>query len=370
METFELRWQRPGGGRTRVVVGRGAFARLVEDGLAGSGACRAVIVSDDNVAPLYAEPLASALRAKGVEAHLLRFPAGEAHKTRETKATLEDRLFELGAGRDTVILAVGGGVTGDLAGFLAATWHRGVPLVQVPTSLVAMADAALGGKTAVNLPGGKNLVGAFHQPLAVYADLDTLDTLTDEELAGGFAEVVKTAAVGDRALFADLERGAALLIRREAGALERAVSGSLRIKAGIVRRDERERGLRAALNFGHTIGHGIEAASGFAVTHGRAVAVGLAVESRIASRVTGLPAGEAERVVSLLTALGLETRWPRAVAPGAVLEATRHDKKTRGGRVRYALPERIGRMPRAAGAAVEVPDGTVAEVLESHPRGD
>lgn len=370
METFELRLQRPGGGRTRVVVGCGALARLAEQGLAGTGGRRAVLVSDSNVASLYAEPLASALRARGIEAHLLRFPAGEAYKTRETKSALEDRLFELQAGRDTVIFAVGGGVTGDLAGFLAATWHRGVPLVQVPTTLVAMADAALGGKTGVNLPGGKNLVGAFHQPLAIYADLETLDTLPQDELAGGFAEVVKAAAVGDRALFAGLERDAPRLLRREPAALERAVSGSLRIKAAIVRRDERERGPRAALNFGHTIAHGIESASGFAVGHGRAVAVGLAVESRIAERVTGFPASDAERVESLLAALTLDTRWPRTLAPEAVVEATRHDKKTRGGRVRYALPERIGRMPRAAGTTVEVPDGVVAEVLETHPRGD
>ncbi len=366
MEAFELRL--PGVGRrtSRVVVGPGATARLIEEGLPGLEARILVVVSDSTVAPLHGEPLCHRLRALGHQAHLLVFPAGEVHKTRETKAALEDRLLELGAGRDTVILAVGGGVTGDLAGFLAATWHRGVPVVQVPTTLLAMADSALGGKTAVNLRGGKNLVGAFHPPAGIYADLETLSTLPDAELLEGFSEIVKSAAVADATLFADLERGTGDLRRRDLAALERAVAGSLRIKARVVSRDERERGIRAALNFGHTIGHALEAATGFGGSHGRAVAVGLAVEGRIATRVTGLPAGHAQRIETLLRTLGLPTEWPRGLDPSVVLEATRRDKKSRGGRVRYALPERIGRMPKVPGTTVEVPDHVAREIVEAH----
>jgi 3-dehydroquinate synthase len=367
MFSFELRFARSAAA-TRVVVGCGALRRLVEEGVPATGARKVVVVSDSNVAPLYGEPLSKSLGSRGFEAHLLSFLAGEKSKTRETKAALEDRLFQIGADRNTLILAVGGGVTGDLAGFLAATWHRGVPLVQVPTSLLAMADAALGGKTGVNLPGGKNLVGAFYQPGAVYADPDTLGTLPEERLADGFAEIVKAATIGDRSLFTLLERQADCLLRRDLSALERAVAGSLRIKARIVRRDEREAGSRAALNFGHTIGHALEAVCGFELAHGRAVAIGMALEARIASRVTGLPERHVERIRSLLERLGLSTDWPRGVSAEAVLERTFRDKKVRDGRVRYALPARIGRMPRTAAATVEVSERIVREVLETHPR--
>ena len=243
-------------------MGDGALPALADHLAAERPGALAVVVSDSQVAPLHGVPLAEAIRARGGRAEVLTFPAGEAHKTRETKASLEDGLLRLQAGRDTAIVAVGGGVTGDLAGFLAATWHRGVPVYQVPTSLLAMVDAAIGGKTGVDLPGGKNLVGAFHQPAALAVDPRVLETLPDAELRAGCAEVVKLAAVADAALFARLEREAEALLARDRALLEAVVSRCIAVKARIVARDEREAGVRASLNFGHTVGHALERLSG------------------------------------------------------------------------------------------------------------
>jgi 3-dehydroquinate synthase len=320
-----------------------------------------VLISDSNVAPLYGAPLLGELTRGGVEAHLETFPAGEVHKTRETKAALEDRLVRLGIGRDAAIVAVGGGVTGDLAGFTAATWHRGTPLVHAPTTVLAMCDAALGGKTAVDLPGGKNLVGAFHQPRAIYADVATLATVPEVHFRGGFAEVVKVAVIADPDLFRWLEGSAPELVRRDPEALEHAIARSLRIKARVVERDEREAGRRVILNFGHTVAHAVEAASGYSVSHGDAVAIGMMVEGTLAVAATGLPAAHLERLRHVLTSLGLPVRWPGGVRIEDVLAAVRHDKKARAGRARYALPTRIGRVPPGRGVVREIDESRLVE---------
>ena len=327
-----------------VRVGRGALDRLRDDLLAHPPGRPVVVVSDTNVAPLYGAPLRRYLEDGGLDAHLCTFPAGEANKTRETKAELEDRLLEMTVGRDAALVAIGGGVTGDLAGFVAATWHRGVPIVQVPTTLLAMVDAALGGKTAVDVPGGKNLVGAFHQPHGVWADVSTLATLPEDELRAGFAEVVKSAVIADSKLFRWLEESAGALLGRDEQALEHGVERCLRIKARVVSRDEREAGRRAVLNFGHTVGHAIEAASGYRVRHGHAIAVGMAAEARLAVSETGFPTASVRRLEHLLEAFGLPVTWPAEAGLDEAVAATRRDKKARAGRVRYSLPRRIGRM--------------------------
>jgi len=320
-----------------------------------------VVISDSNVAPLYAAPLLRRLVRGGVEAHLETFPAGEAHKTRETKADLEDRLFRLGIGRDAAIVAVGGGVTGDLAGFTAATWHRGIPVVQAPTTVLAMCDAALGGKTGVDLPGGKNLVGAFHAPRAIYADVATLATLPDADFRGGFAEVVKSAVIADVELFRWLEDSAPALVRRDPTAVQDAIARSLRIKARVVARDEREAGRRVVLNFGHTVAHAIEAASGYGISHGDAVAIGMMVEGHLAIAATGFPAVGVERLRRVLQSFGLPVGWPGDLGLEDVVAAARHDKKSRAGRNRYALPARIGTMPRGPDVTREVDESSLAE---------
>jgi len=360
---FELTFP-PGPRRTcKVRVGPGVLDELVLELPALSGVRLWVLVSDSNVAPLHGNPLAARLRARGLRVEQLDFPAGEASKVRETKALLEDRLLALGAGRDTALLAVGGGVTGDLAGYTAATWQRGVPVVQVPTSLLAMADAAIGGKTAVNLPGAKNLVGAFHQPWGVYADVDVLGTLPDDDYRDGFAEIVKSAVIADLAFFRWLEGTVQPLLRRDAAALSHAIAECVRIKGRVVRRDERESGRRAVLNFGHTVAHAIEAGSQWSVRHGTAVAQGMCVEARLAREELGFPETHRRRLVALLEAFGLPVCLPRDARVGALIAATRRDKKTRAGRVRYALPRRIGRMLPGDEVTLELDDTAVAKAL-------
>lgn len=336
--------------------------QLVEDLATSPPGNRLFLVSDDRVAPLYGEPLRARLSGRGLDVELLTFPEGEASKSRQEKARLEDRLLSLGAARDSALVAVGGGVAGDLAGFVAATWHRGVPVVQVPTSLLSMADAALGGKTAINVGAGKNFVGAFHQPLGVYADVSVLSTLAEERFVEGFAEVVKTAVVGDAKLFRWLEDNVEPLLARDPDALEHAIGRCMQIKGRVVARDEREAGRRAILNFGHTIAHALEVRSGYSMHHGHAVAVGMCVEARIARRMTGLSAAHAARLERLIGRFGLPMRPSFDVTPGDLLEATRHDKKARQGQVHYAMPREAGRMLPGDGVTLAVDDETVEEI--------
>jgi 3-dehydroquinate synthase len=363
LQAFDLSFHSPRRRATRVRVGEGVIDRLVDDLASDPPGRRLVVISDDNVAPLHAEPLLERLRRRGLAADLLTFPPGESRKSRRTKRRLEDAMLELGAGRDTAVIAVGGGVTGDLAGFVAATWHRGVPVVQVPTSLLSMADAALGGKTAVNLPGGKNLVGSVHQPWGVYADIGVLETLPEREYRDGFAEIVKSATIADRALFRRLESAVEPLRKRAADSLTRVIEDCMRIKGRIVTRDEHETGRRAVLNFGHTMGHALEAVSRYRLRHGRAVAIGMDLESRLAVRLTGFPAAHAARVRALLEQFRLPTRLPARVTADELIRATRRDKKNRAGEVHYALPRQIGRMLPAPGFTVAVEDRTVRAAL-------
>jgi 3-dehydroquinate synthase len=336
---------------------------LVADLAADPPARRLVVLTDDVVAPLYADRFVRRVRRRGLSACLIVFPHGESHKNRRTKGWLEDRMLELNVGRDAAVVALGGGVTGDLAGFVAATWHRGIPVVQVPTSLLAMADAALGGKTAVDLPGGKNLVGAFHQPWGLYADTRVLETLDERTYRDGFAEVVKAGAIGDLRFFRWLESHAEALLERDPVRLEQAIGACLRIKGGVVVRDETEHGLRALLNFGHTIGHALEAVSRYRTTHGRAVSIGMIVESVLAVRRVGFPEPHAERLRALIETFGLPVRYRGRMAPEAIVRATRRDKKVRDGRVRYALPRRLGSALPGSDVTIEIDDAEVRSAL-------
>lgn len=343
-------------------VGPRALDELVRDWVRDPPGDRAALVADDRVAPLYAAPLRDRLRRKGVDAELLTFRAGERSKTHRVKQALERELARAGFDRHAVVVAVGGGVTGDLAGYLAATWHRGVAFVQVPTSLLAMVDAAIGGKTAVNLPEGKNLVGAFHHPRAVYADVRTLGTLPASEVRQGMAEVVKAAAIADAGSFRRLERDG--LPRDDRGWTE-LVARAIAVKTRVVRSDPAEAGRRAILNFGHTVGHALERLSHYRVRHGAAVAMGMVAEARLAEKVTGFPAAHVDRLGCLLEALELPTRIPARYTTDAIVDLMRHDKKRRGARVRYALPERIGRAPRGDAVTFEAKPQAVTRALEA-----
>lgn len=365
MEAFDLSFRLAPRRTCRVCVGTGALEALVSDLARERPGRLYVIVTDERVGPLYADRLAKRFFARGLRVESLTLPVGESHKTRETKSWVEDRLFDLGAGRDSVVVALGGGVVGDVAGFAAATWHRGVPVVQVPTTLLAMVDAAVGGKTAVNLPGGKNLVGSFHQPWGVYADTGVLDTLPEREYLDGFAEVVKSAVIADAPFFGWLERSAGRLRDREPDALDHVVLRCVRIKARVVRRDEREAGRRAVLNFGHTVAHALEAATAYTIRHAQAVSIGLCVESRLALRETGFPARHLARVERLLAALGLPVRCASSPSAEAIVEAARRDKKNRDGQIHCALPLQLGRMPPGGDVTVAVDELRLAEAIRA-----
>ena len=319
------------------------------------------IVSDRTVAALYAAPVAasvtSALPGASLSTHIVA--PGEDSKTRETWSALTDALLAAGAGRDTTVVALGGGVVGDLAGFVAATYMRGVPVVQLPTTLLAMVDSSVGGKTGVDTPAGKNLVGAFHPPAVVIADVATLETLPERELRAGIAEMIKHAVIADAR---QLDRVAALLDRRSD--LAGAIVDSVAIKARVVREDAREQGLRKILNFGHTLGHAIEAASRYSLLHGEAIAIGMVLESRLAERIGIAERGTARAVEDAVRAARLPALLPTGISPEAVLAGTRSDKKARAGRVEYALPSRVGAMAgEGSGWSVAVADAEAHAIL-------
>jgi 3-dehydroquinate synthase len=326
-------------------------------------AARAVLVTNDTVGPLYAAGLAEGLGAAGVTVlATISLPDGEAHKTLATLETVYERLLALKADRQTAVVALGGGVVGDLAGFAAATYQRGVPFVQVPTTLLAQVDAAVGGKTAVNHPRGKNMIGAFYQPRAVVADTDTLATLPDRELRAGAAEVVKYGLIRDPEFFAYLERHAEALVGREPEVLAEGIYRSCRNKAEVVAADEREGGQRALLNLGHTFAHAIETGTGYTEwLHGEAVAVGMVMAAEASWRLGLLPGEDLTRVRTLLDRMGLPLTAPADLATERYLDLMGVDKKAEGGRVRYVLLEAVG----AAFVTAEVPEDVITAAIDA-----
>ncbi|MCA9668930.1 MAG: 3-dehydroquinate synthase [Myxococcales bacterium] len=309
---------------------------------------QAAVIGDSNTVR-FAEPLVERLQRRCAEVVTLSFEAGEASKVRATKRYLEDQLLARAFERSCCLVAVGGGVTTDLVGFVAATLLRGVAHINVATSLLAQIDAAIGGKCGVNTPHGKNLIGAFHSPVAVLLDLAALDSLPAAELSNGWAEGVKHAVLGDKELFDEIEQA---VIERPDGALPLEptlgqLSRMVAIKADIVARDEHERGRRQVLNFGHTVAHALETASGHRVAHGQAVAIGMLVEAELARATYGFPEEEIARLRRVLARLGLPTTSPLSFS--ALRPHLRHDKKNRGGRVQCALPLRIGTIDQQAG---------------------
>lgn len=353
-----------------IFIGAGLLAGLAAP-LAPLGLPRRVaLVSDETVYGHYGPALRDGLAAAGFEVAVEAvFPAGEAQKTRATKAWIEDRLLDAKLGRDAWIAALGGGVVGDMAGYTAATYLRGVPFVQFPTTLLAMVDSSVGGKTGVDTPHGKNLIGAFWQPRAVVADLAVLATLPASEFRAGCAEIIKHAVIADAALFARLERDWEALAARDARVLAEVVRANCAIKAGVVERDERESDLRKILNYGHTLGHAVETAADYARLHGDCVAVGMRYEGRLAVRLGLLPAADAARVEALLDRAGFAAADALPASDAELLRLTYADKKARAGRVEYVFPAALGRMHRGPGGyGVAVDDADVLAVLNEARR--
>jgi 3-dehydroquinate synthase len=310
------------------------------------GASAAVVISDSNVAPLYAGRVRESLESAGLAAAVLDFPAGEAHKTLATYASLMDGLLavEPALDRDAVVVALGGGVVGDVAGFVAATALRGLRLVQCPTTLLADVDSSVGGKTALDHPAGKNLIGAFHQPAAVLIDVEALKTLADEELANGLAECVKHGVIRSAPLLDFIEEAAEQILAREPEVMAELVARNVAIKAAVVAADEHEAGERAHLNFGHTIGHAIETLVGYdRIRHGEAVSLGIVAANHVAVRRGLIEDETAQRVTELLRRLRLPVSRA-GLDPDATWRIMQHDKKARGGQVRMVLPTVLGQV--------------------------
>ncbi len=329
-----------------VVVGEGLLdelgPRLAALGFGG----RCGVVTSDRVGALYRAPVERSLRLAGFEPVVVVVPDGEEHKSLATLSRIYDALLGAGVERTMPVVALGGGVIGDLTGFAAATLLRGLPVVQVPTTLLAQVDAAIGGKTAVDHPAGKNLIGAFHQPRLVVADVATLATLPRRELLAGLAEVVKYGVIGDAALFTRIERAPEALLSLAPDALVAVVASCARQKAAVVSADEREeRGERAVLNFGHTVGHAIEAATTYGrYLHGEAVAMGMVAAARVSHALGICKAGTVDRIRAVLRALGLPVDLPVDVPPAALVTAMRADKKSSKGRIRFVAVEGVGRV--------------------------
>jgi len=322
---------------------------------------RCAVITDTNVARRYASSACGGLKKAGFEPLLVTVPAGETAKSLRTVADCYDKLAGQRLERRSFIVALGGGVVGDLAGFVAATYLRGIPFVQVPTTLLAQVDSSVGGKVGVNLRAGKNLVGAFYQPRLVLCDLDSLTTLPDRQYRSGLAEVIKYGIVYDRSLFDKIEAGLAQLLSRDARFLAEVVARCCEIKAEIVRQDETESGVRALLNFGHTIGHALEAISHYGkYLHGEAISIGQVAAVRLSVRQTGLPLKEAQRISRVFEAAGLPTQLKLSQAQRPkLLAAMQLDKKVSEGSIKFVLARKIGR----AEFGCEVPAAVLEDIL-------
>ncbi|MGQ9511901.1 3-dehydroquinate synthase [Thermodesulfitimonas sp.] len=323
---------------------------------------RILIVTNPTVAPLFAAVVEESLAAAGFGVRRAEIPDGEEYKTLATVATLYDAALGAELERGDTVLALGGGVVGDIAGFLAATYMRGVAFVQVPTTLLAQVDSSVGGKVGVNYPQGKNLIGAFYQPRFVLADVRTLATLPLREVRAGLAEVIKYGVIYDAAFFTWLETHLEALLQLADAAVEQAVATSCAIKAAVVSADETEKGLRAILNFGHTLGHALEAATRYErFVHGEAVAIGMVFAARLAKRLGYFEPAGVERIAALVRRTGLPDTIPPDIAPEALLDAMRRDKKVAAGQLTFILPEAIGRVRIARGVPTDVVRSVLVE---------
>ncbi|QDT70524.1 3-dehydroquinate synthase [Planctomycetes bacterium MalM25] len=333
-----------------IQIGAGLLGGLAEFIAERGGARHVVVLTDSNVDARYGDPAADHLVEAGIESHVLVVEAGEPSKSPEVAADLWQTMIDEGCDRQTVVVAVGGGVVGDIAGFIAATFARGLRFFQVPTSLLAQVDSSVGGKTGVNLDGAKNMVGAFWQPDGVLIDTDVLATLPEREFAAGLAEVVKYGVILDADFFSLLEKEADAILARDPAALRTIIQRSCQLKAEVVEADELEQsGQRAKLNYGHTYGHALEAATGYSqLLHGEAVAIGMVCASRLAESMGRITAEDTRRQIALLERFGLPTALPEGIDPGELSALMWRDKKVRDGEIRFVLPARLGEVETVA----------------------
>ena len=367
MSTFQVQLKKTVDDSYEIEVGRSLMHQLADDlakGLLG-GLRRFALITDSRVETLYAQPICRMLQEAGFDGAVFSFPAGEESKTRETKAEIEDRMLAAGYRRDCFVLAVGGGVVSDLAGFLAGTYGRGVPFIIYATTLLSAADASVGGKTAVDTPLATNLIGLFNQPKKVYIDIDCWNTLPPREISSGLAETVKHACLADRGFFEYLEEHMEEIRGISPEACEYMARMNCEIKYQVVMKDEREAGLREVLNLGHTVGRAIETISGYRLLHGEAVSIGLVAACALSVRMGYMTCEEADRVRSLLERAGLPTGIPGYIDREALVRKLYTDKKVRNGRLRFVVPQGIGAVVefRPGVYAEEVSEGTARKVI-------
>ena len=327
----------------RILVGRGILSQTGEKLKALGLKDKAVIVTNPTVNKLYGEIVRQSLVDAGFQTAVLTVPDGEKYKTLASAGKLYAQLAACGAERSTPVMALGGGVIGDLAGFVAATYLRGVPLVQIPTTLLAQCDSSIGGKTAVDYKQLKNEIGTFYQPKMTISDITTLQSLPEKEFTGGLAEVIKHAVIKDEKFFNYLEKNLDLIKSLDNNVLEAVVAKSARIKVGFVEQDEKDTGIRNILNFGHTVGHAVESVSHFQVSHGQGVSIGMTAAAKIAVKMELMDKENAVRLEKLLNKAGLATKLPQMEVK-QVMQAMRYDKKVQGGKIRFVLPRAIGQV--------------------------
>ncbi|MSU56463.1 MAG: 3-dehydroquinate synthase [Candidatus Taylorbacteria bacterium] len=348
-----------------ITVGEGLLSRLPQLLKKEHSASVYVIIADTMTAKLFGKKLQAGLRKAGCKTLLLSVPSGEASKSREHMAVLEDAMLKAGVDRRSSVLALGGGVVGDFAGFVAATYMRGIPYIQLPTTLLAMVDSSIGGKTGINTPLGKNLIGAFHQPKAVYADIDTLRSLSRKELCNGLVEAAKMFMTSDAASFVFLEKNLEKALAQDSKILVELIARAANVKARVVGNDEREDGERMVLNFGHTIGHAVERLSKYALPHGQAVGVGIMVEAQMAHNSGRLSATGLISVQTILQRLQSPISVLRRYKPSDIISATKGDKKSLAGQARYVILKGIGEVENRDGQFVEtVGDTDVLQALK------
>jgi len=303
-----------------------------------------IIITDSNIKKLYGAELLKNLKAKKLKVDLLSFLAGEASKTQTTKTKLENEMLKKGCGRDTLVIALGGGVVGDMAGFVAATYMRGVPYVQVPTSLLAMADSSVGGKTGIDTMYGKNLIGAFWQPQKVIADINCLKSLPQKQFINGFIEALKMFVTNDAAMVKFCLTNIDKILARDLNVIEKIITKAIKIKSDIVAEDEREAGARMILNFGHTIGHAIETLSNYNMLHGHAVGLGMLAEAKIAQKLNLLSQKDYDLLEKLILSLGLDKKELQKYKAQDILKLIKLDKKARNGKAQFVLLEKVGKV--------------------------
>ncbi len=344
MSTFNVELKRVVDDTYEIEIGYNLVDRLIEDlgkGLVGR-IKRFAVITDTNVKELYAMPICQALHKEGYKVELFVFPAGEKSKTRETKAKIEDAMLEKGFKRDSCIIAVGGGVVTDLAGFLAGTFARGIPFINYATTLLAAADASVGGKTAVDTPLATNLIGLFNQPKKVYIDIESWKSLPQRQVASGMAETIKHACLASMDMFEFIEENLDDIMSFKKFACEYIAENNCRIKYDVVMKDERESGLREVLNLGHTVGRAIETVSDYRLLHGEALAIGMAAQVQLSARLGYMSEEQAQRVINLYERTGLPTAIPDYIDREALVKKLYTDKKVKDGKIRFVLQKGIG----------------------------